>query len=224
MTEKKIILTEDGSNTIYSNKFQSTYHSTHGAIQESKHVFIKHGLDYYHNKNNKQIISILEYGFGTGLNAILTLQYCISNSVNIDYIGLEAYPLSQDEYKKLNYLQALKSLESQDFFDLMHSKEQYLNKKIHKHFTFSKEKIKFENFSSDKKFDIIYFDAFSPDIQNHLWERPFLDKVVSFLNQNGVFITYGAKGTFKRALKSLGLEIENPPGPPGKREITRGVR
>jgi len=221
MQGKKIILTEDGSHTVFSERFQSTYHSTHGAIQESKHVFIKHGIEYYQKSKSRGSISILEYGFGTGLNALLTLEYSIKNNLRIEYTGIEAYPLSIEEYKKLNYLDSdfLKSLSDQ--FNSMHLSIDKVD--LSPNFTFTKSNLKFEDFDTKNKFDIIYFDAFSPDIQGHLWERPFLDQVINHLTHNGILITYGAKGSFKRALKSLGMIIENPPGPPGKREITRGI-
>lgn len=224
MQGKNIILTEDGSHSIFSERFQSTYHSSHGAIQESEHVFIKHGLDYYYNKTNHDQISILEYGFGTGLNALLSLKYAIDNNININYFGIEAYPLKSTEYTQLNYIDEIKLPELHKHFQMMHDSEDNSNLNIHPKFIFSKKKQDFEEFESKTKYDIVYFDAFSPDIQSHLWERPFLDKVIDNLKPNGILITYGAKGTFKRALKSLGLKIENPPGPPGKREITRAIK
>jgi len=226
MKGKKIFLTEDGSHTVFSEKFQSAYHSTHGAIQESKHVFIKHGLEYYLSlqKHKENVTKILEYGFGTGLNALLTLNYSIKNNTGIDYMGIEAYPLSIEEYSKLNYLNNEYLSHLSGHFEAMHSNANENTIELSSKFTFNKTNLKFEDFSSKNKFDIIYFDAFSPDIQSHLWERPFLDQVIKNLNLNGILITYGAKGSFKRALKSLELVVENPQGPPGKREITRAIK
>ncbi len=224
MQGKKIILTDDGSHSLFSNRFKTTYHSTHGAIQESNHIYINHGLKYYHNINNKNSISILEYGFGTGLNALLSLKYAIKKDINLVYHALEAYPVSMEQIKYLNYISKTDSNNLSREFEKMHQKDCMLQEIIHDKFTLSRDNIEFEKFETDIKFDIIYFDAFSPNEQSYLWERPFLDLATSFLNHNGVLITYGAKGSFKRALKSLGLTIENPPGPPGKREITRAIK
>ena len=221
---KKILKTLDGSHTIYSKKFDSTYHSTNGAIQESKHVFIKHGLEYFCEQNNKKDIKILEYGFGTGLNALLSLKIANSIKKNISYFGIEAYPLDLLDVNKLNYIKNSDSDDLQIDFSTMHSIEFDEKVDLNDNFSFIKTKTKFEEFDINEKFDIIYYDVFSPDVQAFLWERPFLDSVYNKLNDNGVLITYGAKGSFKRALKSLGFEVQNPPGPPGKREITRAVR
>lgn len=222
--DKNILKTLDGSHTIYSQKFDSTYHSTNGAIQESNHVFIKHGLEYFSHDFINKNIRILEYGFGTGLNALLSLKFANSNKKKLNYIGLEAYPIELKNVNELNYNEIIDSEELEEEFLKMHSIESDKKVDLSDYFSFSRIQTKFEKFEISNKFDIIFYDVFSPDVQGFLWERPFLDSVYDKLDDNGILITYGAKGTFKRALKSIGFEVQNPPGPPGKREITRAVK
>jgi len=224
MKDRNILPTEDGSHTVYSAKFDSLYHSSHGAIQESKHVFIENGLRYYFDTNKTSDIKVLEYGFGTGLNALLSLDFSVKYNATIEYTGLEAYPLSEDEAKRLNYLEEVGLMHLEQEFLLMHKKDIIKDLEMTKNFKFTKLKIKFEEFEKIECFDIIYYDIFGAEVQPDLWLRPQLDKVISHLNDNGILITYGAKGSFKRALKSLDMEIQSLPGPPGKREITRATK
>lgn len=222
--DKNILKTLDGSHTIYSQKFDSTYHSINGAIQESNHVFIKHGLKYLCQDFINKKIRILEYGFGTGLNAMLSLKFANSSMIKLNYFGLEAYPVELQNAKELNYTEIIDLGESEKEFLKMHSIESDIKVDLSEFFTFSRLQIKFEEFEIIDKFDIVFYDVFSPDVQGFLWERPFLDSVYEKLDNKGILITYGAKGSFKRALKSIGFEVQNPPGPPGKREITRAIK
>ncbi len=224
MPDRNIIYTKDGSHTVYSSKFDSLYHSSYGAIVESQHIFIESGLRYFTEKYNQNPIKILEYGFGTGLNALLSMDFVANKNFKLEYTGLEAYPLNIDVVSKLNYLHKTNLLPFKNEFLSMHNNDNILNLKLNGNFIFNKLKIKFEQFDSKDKFDIIYYDVFGAEIQPGFWLRPHLDKVIDNLSQNGILITYGAKGSFKRALKSLGMEVRSLPGPPGKREITRAVK
>jgi tRNA U34 5-methylaminomethyl-2-thiouridine-forming methyltransferase MnmC len=217
----KVILTGDGSNSIFSEKFNCTYHSVHGAIQESEHVFIHSGLDHLVKNTDKTRINILEFGFGTGLNALLSLKYSVTNKITINYSTIEAYPLPDDLVSQLNFITEDTNNAFKDEFYVMHNSN-LLNIPLRDSFTFSKFLTKFEDFSSNQKFDIIFFDAFDPDEQSHLWERPFLDKIPLLLVEKGILVTYSVKGSFKRALRELGFKVSKLPGPPGKREILRG--
>ncbi len=224
MADRNIINTEDGSHTIYSAKFDSLYHSSHGAMRESRHIFIEKGLKYFHENNKSNIIKILEYGFGTGLNALLSIDFAKKNNILIAYTGLEAYPLNESEAEKLNYLEE-ESLSSykQEFLS-MHKKEIILNLEMSRNFKFTKLKKMFEDFEDENLFDIVFYDVFGAEVQPELWLRPQLDKVIGNLKKKGILITYGAKGSFKRALKSLNMKVQSLPGPPGKREITRAIK
>lgn len=224
MEEKSIIKTDDGSHSIFSKQFNSTYHSTHGAIQESKHVFIKNGIKYYNESNNREIINILEYGFGTGLNALLALEYAEKYNIKVNYTALEAYPIDLKTIEDLNYIEELKLNKFKNVFYSFHQDKASDLKQYSDYFGFEKKIVDFNNFIPNTRFDIIFFDVFGAETQPELWLRPFLDSVYKLMSNNSILITYGAKGSFKRALKSLELKIENPEGPPGKREITRAIR
>lgn len=215
-------ITEDGSSTLFSEVFQSHYHSTHGAINESLHVFIEYGLRYYSALHQPvSSISILEYGLGTGLNALLTAQIATELSLPIHYSSLEAYPISLEQHQSLNY----GSLRSDiNLFDQIYTAPWDTLIEIHEKFYLNKNQIKFEEFESKQKHDIIYYDAFAPTSQSHLWEEPMMKKCHENLKKGGILVTFSAKGSFKRALKSAGFEVERLPGPPGKREMTRATK
>lgn len=217
----KHCLTEDGSSTLYSSQFDAHYHSTHGALNESTHVFIEHGLSYYCRQKTLNSISILEFGFGTGLNALLSYQYSLLQQVPINYESLEAYPIDQDQVSNLNYS---KSIGFKDEFLKMHTCEWNRSINISNHFSLHKKKMVFEDYQPEAIHDIVYFDAFAPTTQSHLWELPILKKCYNSLVKGGILVTFCAKGSFKRSLKSLGFEVERLPGPPGKREMTRAVK
>ena len=224
MKELKVIETGDGSHTLYNEDLDETYHSTHGALTESKHVFIKEGLDYYRVKNPKQTsIAILEIGFGTGLNAILTLQAAIENKIKIDYYTLEPFPLNTEIIKKLDY-KSLFDGPYQSYYDQLHQLPWVAENTIASYFKIIKSTTSLQDFSSDKEFDLVYFDAFAPRKQPELWELNSIQNSVKFLKEKGVLVTYCAMGAFKRNLKALNMLVESIPGPPGKREMTRGIK
>jgi tRNA U34 5-methylaminomethyl-2-thiouridine-forming methyltransferase MnmC len=216
----QLIITEDGSHSIFSGTFQCSYHSVKGAVTESRHIFIQQGLDYYAKKHENKGLSILEYGFGTGLNALLAYLYAKEKRLLIDYESIEAFPLDSKTVLELNYSGIL-GIEESEILKFHHPQSQM---DLSPFFKLKLHKVKFEEFVAEKKYDIIFFDAFGPDDQPHLWERPFLDTISQLMHEGSIFVTYSVKGSFKRALKSLGFALEKLPGPPGKREILRAIK
>lgn len=219
MNTIKIIITGDGSHTLLNEALDETYHSRHGAVQESLHVFIEQGLNYLLKKQNHESISILEVGFGTGLNALLTLSEASKNELSVAYTSLETYPLSQEVWENLNYP------DPHHLLNKLHMAEWQKWTYISSHFKLLKLEKSLQLVELEpEQFDLIYFDAFAPNKQPEMWELPMLDKVVKTLKYGGAFITYCAKGQLKRDLKTLGLIVESLPGPPGKREMVRAIR
>ena len=212
-------ITADGSQTLYSDQFQAHYHSQHGALQESRHVFIQEGLDYYRKLHQAQEISVLEYGMGTALNVLLTQLYADEQKCSVLMHSIEGYPVKEDVYKKLSYIDH--SYDAQLLN--LHSQPWGKDIEITPHFQLKKEHNLFEDFSTDRKYDIIYFDAFAPSAQPHLWTSDIFTTAVQSLNDKGILITFCAQGAFKRVLRSLNMTVERVPGPPGKREMTRGT-
>lgn len=219
----EIIESGDGSKTLYLKEIDETYHSTHGAYQEAMHVFIERGLAY--GLKNKECVSVLEIGFGTGLNAILTENYILyKQSKKVIYDTLEAYPVSNEIVHKMGYDQYVDERIFPDF-KKMHVCSWGKEIVLRENFRFKKIKQKLEDVELAKAhYDIIYFDAFAPSRQAEMWELDKLKKCYDSLVDGGILITYCAKGQFKRDLKSLGFRVEMLPGPPGKREITRGIK
>lgn len=217
----EIFTTSDGSHSLLNTELNETYHSTHGAMQESIYVFIKKGLEFTVEKNQLNEVHILEVGFGTGLNALLTLQKAISDSIKIYYTTLEAYPLSEEVWNKLNYSE---NLAMKDDFDKLHKAEWSSSQQINPYFHLLKLKNTLQEIDlSSSTYDVIYYDAFAPSKQPEMWELFILEKVIKQLKPNGTFVTYCAKGQLKRDLKTLGLQVETVEGPPGKKEMVRGV-
>ncbi len=215
--ERKIQLTEDGSHTLYLPEMDEHFHSTHGAIQESMHVFIENGL----KKSNKDELVIFEVGFGTGLNALLTLQH--KGNKSIKYFSIEKYPIIEAEYNQLNYAEMI-SPDLNESFKKMH--ECAWNKLVEITPGFNLHKIEgdLKNYKLDilPAFDIIYFDAFAPSKQAEMWSESILKKVAQQTSTGGIFTTYTAKGDVRRALINNGFNMKKVPGPPGKKEILLG--
>ena len=208
-------LTSDGSSTLHVLDLDETYHSSHGAIQEAKHVFVKNGLALM----SKDEINLLEVGFGTGLNAILACDFALVNELKINYFGLETVPLSLDLISELNYLQYDSRL-SKNHFDSLHSSDWGVKLQIHDYFNFKKAVTSVQNYDSLEKYDLIFYDAFGPRAQKEMWHIDIFEKLYRILNNNGKLVTYCAMGQFKRDLRTVGFDVENVPGPPGKREMT----
>ncbi len=216
-----IIISEDGSHTLYVEALDEHYHSTHGAIQESNHVFIEAGLKQLDNSLNE--IKIFEVGFGTGLNAFLSLLYAEENKKHIYYYSVELYPLSLEIAEKLNYANIL-APDKLDLFLKLHSSKWNKEVKISEHFTLNKQSISLENINITDKFNLIYFDAFAPEKQSELWTADIFKKMHDMLLPNGILTTYCAKGQVRRNMIEAGFTVERIPGPPGKREMMRAFK
>ena len=218
--KREIIQTLDGSTTIHIEDWDECYHSKHGAIQEAEHVFIKNGLSLFKDKS----ISILEIGFGTGLNAFITyLQSSKFNQV-IDYVGVEAYPITSEELKAMNYVEELKAENKRDVFDLMHQSEWGNKIRIDENFYLSKRQQFFHEIEDKGSFDLIYFDAFGYRVQPELWSTLIFKKMYEALAPNGILVTYAARGVVKRSMIEVGFTVEKLAGPPGKREMFRATK
>lgn len=197
-----------------------TYHSRHGAIQEAKHVFIQNGLSLF----KEQSVAILEIGFGTGLNAFITLLEADKYSLDIDYVGVEAYPIVPEEVMQLNYVEALDAKEHSGEFQLMHACEWGVKREITTDFYLTKRKQFFNDISDQEYFDLIYFDAFGFQYQPELWTAEIFCKMFAALKPNGVLVTYACRGPIKRAMAAAGFLVEKLAGPPGKREMLRASK
>jgi tRNA U34 5-methylaminomethyl-2-thiouridine-forming methyltransferase MnmC len=214
----ELIKTADGSHSLFLKDLDEHYHSVHGAIQESKHVFLQAGLSQFNDKKN---ISILEIGFGTGLNALLTfIENVISNRV-IDYSTLEAFPLEMEVVNELNYVQELNASDYHSSYLKMHESEWETKISLSPSFNFTKIKNTLQEVSFPKQYDLIYFDAFGPRVQPELWTEEIFQKIYNATAVGGMLVTYCAKGEVKRTLKKVGFVLETLPGPPGKREMIR---
>jgi tRNA U34 5-methylaminomethyl-2-thiouridine-forming methyltransferase MnmC len=218
----EIITTSDGSHSLLNTALNETYHSRHGALQESIHVFIKEGLDHFLSVKSQKDISILEVGFGTGLNALLTLQRAYELPANIiHYTSLETFPVPEEIWSKLNYIDSVGLKEK---FNQLHEATWNEVVPIIPNFNLRKIQTSLQQIDFSSEFDLIYFDAFAPNKQPEMWEIEVLQKVVNAMRPESAFVTYCAKGQLKRDLKSLDLEVETLPGPPGKKEMVRGVK
>lgn len=218
------VITKDGSHTISIPEMKVTYHSVHGAIQESMHVFIRAGLldsgiFEYTGEHH-----VLEIGFGTGLNALLTLLEADKHQNRIYYTAIEPYPLDETTVQQLNYCNQLNLLHYQPLFEKMHQAGWEKMYEITDYFRLTKNKTTLQQFSSDKIFSLIYFDAFAPAAQPELWTKEVFEKLNGMLREEGILVTYCSKGDVQRAMTAAGFSIEKIPGPPGKREILRAVK
>jgi tRNA U34 5-methylaminomethyl-2-thiouridine-forming methyltransferase MnmC len=218
------LLTKDGSHTISIPEMGVTYHSTYGAIQESLHVFIEAGLKYYVLKNKIENISILEMGFGTGLNALLTAIEAEKINAAIYYVSLEAFPLEAEVATSLNYCQILDRTDLQEDFIRLHECEWNIGLAFSENMLVHKSNKLLQEFEHKTKFHIIYFDAFDPATQPELWTKEVFDKFYSLLMPGGVLVTYCCKGDVRRAMKAAGFTVTKIPGPPGKREMLRAEK
>jgi len=225
--KRKIITTSDGSKTIQIEDWNEQYHSVHGAVQEANHVFIKHGLLFFISRENRDSsaseTNILEMGFGTGLNTFLTYIEAEKLSLSINYVGLEAYPVNEDEIAQLNYPELVSSKHA-DVYSKLHSITWQEPVWLHSNFSIEKLQMKFEDVNFVNQFNIIYFDAFGARVQPELWTEAIFYKMYRALKKNGVLVTYSAKGSVRRAMQSVGFTVERLPGPPGKREMLRAQK
>ncbi len=217
--KRKIIITSDGSTTIYLPEWNEHYHSKYGAIQEAYHVFIKNGLAYV---DKKKYLSILEVGFGTGLNCLVSYLEAVKNNLTVEYTGIEAYPVTKQEIEKLNYTAILNA--GQKIFDKMHSLSWEERYQLSPSYSFLKKKQFFEDITDKNQYDLIYFDAFGAGVQPELWTETIFKKMFEALQSNGILVTYSAKGSVRRAMQKVGFTVERLPGPPHKREMLRALK
>ncbi|TYB79547.1 tRNA (5-methylaminomethyl-2-thiouridine)(34)-methyltransferase MnmD [Bizionia myxarmorum] len=222
--KRQIITTGDGSKTIQIEDWNEQYHSIHGAIQEANHVFIKTGFDYVTANSKVDKIAILEIGFGTGLNAIITLLKTIKDQITVDYVGVEAYPVILSEIEQLNYPELLEDELASEKFKAMHNCPWEIQTEISDNFQLTKYQKRFEAISNSNQFNLIYFDAFGARIQPELWTEAIFQKMYRALKPHGVLVTYAAKGSVRRAMQAVGFNVERLPGPPGKREMLRATK
>lgn len=219
--KKQIIKTLDGSNTIFIPEFDETYHSRYGAIQESLHVFVSSGLKFKTELND---INVLEVGFGTGLNTLLTFIHSEETKKNIKYTSVEAYPLKWNFLSKLNYIDIIFNGKYFAVYEKIHKCSWESFSILSPNFMLRKQNIKLQNVLFKSEFDVIYFDAFAPRVQSELWTERIFTSMYMALKPGGVLVTYCAKGSVKRTLKSVGFDLQSIPGPPGRREMSRAIK
>ncbi|NRD19596.1 tRNA (5-methylaminomethyl-2-thiouridine)(34)-methyltransferase MnmD [Winogradskyella eckloniae] len=230
--KRKIITTSDGSKTIQIEDWNEQYHSIHGAIQEANHVFLKHGLLFFNaefdsasieHASKSEPISILEIGFGTGLNAFLTLIEAEKLNLKLHYTGVEAYPVQLEEINQLNYVELI-SKSHEAVFNTLHSTSWETPHDITPDFKLEKQEKFFKDITAVNAYNIIYFDAFGARVQPDLWTEDIFKIMYNALQDNGILVTYSAKGSVRRAMQAVGFIVERLPGPPGKREMLRALK
>jgi tRNA U34 5-methylaminomethyl-2-thiouridine-forming methyltransferase MnmC len=215
----EIRITADGSHTLYVPDLDEHYHSHFGALTESKHIFIDAGFASLNSKK----VSILEVGFGTGLNALLTAMHAGDNQVTVNYVTLEKYPVDASLLARLNY-SLITGTGGRELFEAIHNAPWDSPVTLTPWFTLEKRRMDLTSMSVEGLYDLVYFDAFGPGKQPEMWTREVMQKITAVTHPGTVFVTYSAKGELKRTLKNLGFEVTLLPGPPGKRVMTRAVK
>ncbi len=218
--QRKIVQTSDGSKTIRIEEWDEQYHSRHGAIAESEHVFIKNGL----LQTDRNPISVLEMGFGTGLNALLTAMYAKKKGLQVAYTAIEAYPVSREHWSQLGYAAAMNGPGMEIAFEKMHSSTWGKNIEITDEFRLKKLQCDMALFKQKEAFDLVYFDAFGYRVQPELWEKEVFSNMYWSLKDGGILVTYAAKGLIRRTMQQVGFKVERLEGPPGKREMLRASK
>ena len=215
--KREILITSDGSTTINLPELNEQYHSKNGSINESYHVFINCGLKQVKSEE----VSILEIGFGTGLNCFITY---LEAKRKINYVGVEAYPVTAEEVEKMNFISVLKAEKEESVFKKMHEVSWEEKNAISDTFSLLKRKQLIEEIDDKDAFNLIYFDAFGARVQPQLWTEDIFQRMFNSLKENGVLVTYSAKGSVRRAMQAVGFTVERLPGPPGKREMLRATK
>lgn len=218
--KREIIQTKDGSTSILLPEWNETYHSKFGAIQEAKHVFIKNGLSLFEGKS----VSILEIGFGTGLNAFITYLEAKNANQKIDYTGVEAFPVSEEDALKMNYVSELEAKSYENIFLKMHEVDWNEKVVLDDTFTLEKQNKKFQEIADENKYDLIYFDAFGFRVQPELWSLEIFQIMFKALKSKGILVTYACRSSIKNAMLESGFKVEKLNGPPGKREMLRASK
>lgn len=217
--DRTLLLTEDGSHTLFVKELGEPYHSIHGAVQESLHVFINQG----YRTLQKPEIRILEMGLGTGLNVLLTLVESMIHGTQVFYHAVEKYPLLISEYQQLNFERFIAGIPAGSLTRL-HEAPWNVKFTLTDHFDVLKEQSDFRSMDPSGTFDLVYFDAFSPEKQPELWTPDIFNNLSGLMHPGSILVTYSAKGSVRRALTTNGFEVMKVPGPPGKREMIRAVR
>ena len=218
--EKRIIQTGDGSKSIELMGLEETYHSRHGAWQESQHVFIQQGLTHF----SGNVIKVLEMGFGTGLNAIQALLFAEQKNLFLEYSSLEAFPIEEGIWKELDYESLLPERRHGDYWRKMHQIKAENWENMGDHCRFIKYHRDIRNFLPADAPDVVFYDAFGPRVQPELWEVKIFERLFAKMSDGGVLTTYCAKGQVRRDLQAVGFEVQRLPGPPGKREMLRAIK
>lgn len=219
--KREIIITKDGSSTINLPEINEQYHSKNGSIEEAYHVYIKYGLEEF---KTLEKVHIMEAGFGTGLNAFITFLEHEKSSQIIDYVGVEAYPVSEEEVAQLNYVSVLKAEKHSAIFKEMHACNWEKEIALSSRFSLTKRKLKFQDITIKNAYNLIYFDAFGARVQPELWTETIFKSMYDALKTNGVLVTYSAKGSVRRAMIAVGFTVDRLPGAVGKREMLRAVK
>lgn len=219
--ERKVVITKDGSSSIFLPEWEEHYHSSHGAIQEAYHVFIRNGFDLFKGRTK---IKILEIGYGTGLNAFITYLESKQSCIAVDYVGMEAFPVNPDEVQSLNFVEQLRVPTEKHVFLALHEDPWETKNEYDQTFFLTKRKQFFQDLIDQDAFDLIYFDAFGARVQPELWTEIIFKKMYEALVPGGVLVTYAAKGSVRRAMLAVGFKVEKLPGPPGKREMLRAIK
>jgi tRNA U34 5-methylaminomethyl-2-thiouridine-forming methyltransferase MnmC len=217
--KREIIITSDGSTTIHLADWNENYHSKHGAIQEANHVFIKMGLSLFFEQKE---CAVLEIGFGTGLNVLLTLLNSEKNNLKVNYETIEGHPVEFSEIQNINFPEQLKI--DRSLFNHLHQAEWEVSHQITKNFSLKKRKLFFDQIINNNQFDLIYFDAFGPRVQPELWTASIFNLMFNALKSKGILVTYSANSNARRAMQAVGFLVEKLPGPPGKREMLRATK
>jgi tRNA U34 5-methylaminomethyl-2-thiouridine-forming methyltransferase MnmC len=220
----RLVTTDDGSATLYIAELNESYHSMHGAMQESKHVFINAGL--LHQARAQTTLNVLEVGFGTGLNALLTCLEAKKNPMlSIEYIGLEPFPIANELVAALDYPEKTEVTDARLYFEAMHFCSANERLQLLPNFYFTKAVQRLEDYTLPQgQTDLVYYDAFAPNKQAEIWQAACLQKTADGLAVGGALVTYCARGQFRRDLKSAGLHVEVLAGALGKKEMTRAVK
>lgn len=213
-----VVITHDGSETLFSRQFNATYHSVHGAVSESRHVFIQHGLK---TQAYRQAINVLEFGFGSGLNAFLAFLFSKKYSVPLSYTGIEDYRISREVASQLHYHEYLLASQHHDLFLKMHTGSAFSEDAFDFRCITSAD---FQQLSTSPSFDCIFFDAFAPGAQPELWQDDVFEKLFHLTTVGGTLATYCAQGEVRRKLQRAGYQVNRLPGPPGKREMIQAIR
>lgn len=221
---REIKTTSDGSKTLFINDLEENYHSHHGALQEAQHVFINNGLKLL----NDYEINILELGFGTGLNVLVTIDEFLKTDKNhvFHYFTIEKYPVRDHEVKDLAYDSLFEGAQFSEIYQKVHTCEWNITTEILPRFYFTKYQCDF--FELEKlnlpAIDLVYYDCFGARVQPDLWEKPLFKMVTDTMKKGGLLTTYSSKGSVRRILQELGMHVEKKAGPPGKREMINAVK